>query len=292
MLGTSRIEGNRTTQREGFQPQNKNSSYTYGEFGYVPMPGIISTSIKSLNRGSLKKASVKLKVHDREQFEIIDLLYLRLGYTVLLEWGNSIYTPNGIDKEIVRNTLIDDVGGFFSPGFENGKSYLDILPEIERYRAMWEGNYDGILGKVSNFDWSFNEDGSYDINLTIISLGDVIESLKTNISVDKETTAFLETYIPPTPTDPPVEDPIEDNKESSALTFMLWAWKFTNENLVPNNRMITINTPEPATHTAGQFLETSRTLSYSNITYIFNVNESHYNSNEIGVDYTTDPGKI
>ncbi len=27
---------------------------------------------------------------DRVQFEIIDLLYLRLGYSVLLEWGNTI----------------------------------------------------------------------------------------------------------------------------------------------------------------------------------------------------------
>lgn len=268
--GTSRVEGDKTIQRKGFQPLNPNSSYTHGEFGYVPMPGIISTSIKSLNRGSLKKASVKLKVHDREQFEIIDLLYLRLGYTVLLEWGNSIYTPNGVDKEIVRNTLIDDAGGFFSPGFENGKSYLDILPRIEVYRSMWDGNYDGILGKVSNFDWSFNEDGSYDINLTIISLGDVIESLKTNISVDKESTKFLEEWskTSTTPTDPPSEDPIELNRESNALMFMLWAWKWTNRYLAPNNKMVTIKTPVD-THYAGQFLETSETLSVTNTTYEF-----------------------
>ena len=144
--GTSRVGDGKTVQREGFQPQQANSSYTYGEFGYVPMPGIISTSIKTLNRGSLKKASVKLKANDREQFEIIDLLYLRLGYTVLLEWGNSIYTPNGTDKEIVRNTLIDAEDGFFSSGFSKDRSYLDILPQIENYRAKWNGNYDGLLG--------------------------------------------------------------------------------------------------------------------------------------------------
>ena len=56
-----------------------NGAYQSSEFGPVPMPGIISMDIKALNRGSLKKATIKLKVHNRQQFEIIDVLYLRLG---------------------------------------------------------------------------------------------------------------------------------------------------------------------------------------------------------------------
>ena len=271
--GTSKVENNKTIQREGFQPQNSNSSYTYGEFGYVPMAGIISTSIKTLNRGSLKKASVKFKVHDREQFEIMDLLYLRLGYTVLLEWGNSIYTPDGYSKEIVRNTLIDSSDGFFSPGFSNGRSYLDILPQIEQYRNKWDGNYDGLLGKISNFDWSFNEDGSYDINLTIISLGDVIESLKTNISVDKESSKFLEAFnqLPPPTTDPPEEDPIEANRETNAISFMLWAWKWQNKNiLTDSSKTISIDSPA-GTHYVSQFLEPTNTLTVPRVKYTFTI---------------------
>jgi N-acetylneuraminic acid mutarotase len=91
------------------------------------MPGIHSADIKTLTRGSLKKATVKLTANNKQQFDIIDLLYMRLGYTVLLEWGNSIYTTNGEDKEILRNTLIEDMFFNVSKG-----SYLDMLNPIKK----------------------------------------------------------------------------------------------------------------------------------------------------------------
>jgi hypothetical protein len=174
-------------QREGFLPRDGNSSYTYGSFGFSPMPGIISADIKTLTRGSLKKSTVKLIANNKQQFDIIDILYMRLGYTVLLEWGNSIYTTNGEDKEILRNTLIEEK--FFESYGSN--SYITFLNAIEAKRDKHAGNYDALLGKVSNFSWSFNSDGSYDIELTIISLGDVIESLKSNLSADTTTNKFL-----------------------------------------------------------------------------------------------------
>jgi hypothetical protein len=40
-----------------------------------------------------------------------------------------------------------------------------------------------MLGKVTNFNWKFNDDGSYDIKLNLIGMGDIIESLKVNKSV-------------------------------------------------------------------------------------------------------------
>jgi len=193
--GFSKLEGGRLQQREGFLPQQSDSSYTYGSYGYSPMPGIENVDIKTLNRGSIKKATVKLKANNKQQFDIIDLLYLRLGYTVLLEWGNSLYTPNGTTREIVRGTLIEDPLRFFSSGYEKNKSYLDMLGPINFYRRKYAGNYDGLLGKVSNFSWAFMEDGSYDIEITIISLGDVVESLKLNISTDKTLSQFIATSV-------------------------------------------------------------------------------------------------
>jgi hypothetical protein len=106
--GTSKLINGQLEQREGFLPRDANSSYTYGSFGFSPMPGIISADIKTLTRGSLKKATVKLTANNKQQFDIIDLLYMKLGYTVLLEWGNSIYTTTGGDKQVLGNTLIED----------------------------------------------------------------------------------------------------------------------------------------------------------------------------------------
>ena len=237
---------NQLQQRDGFLPRDPNSSYTYdSQFGFSPMPGIESADIKTLNRGSLKKATVKLRANDRKQFGIIDLLYMRLGYTVLLEWGNSLYIDNKRrSKTVLRNTLVEEF--FFTK--EGKGSYLDILPKIESKRDKYSGNYDGLLGKVSNFSWTFNPDGTYDIELTIISLGDVIESLKTNLSIDQGTLAFLKNTgnLNPTPTTdetPPTPDVLEENKSSNAISSMLYIWKYLN-NSTPRGKTIWIGTSE------------------------------------------------
>ena len=37
-----------------------------------------------------------------------------------------------------------------------------------------------MFAKVTNFHWSFQKDGSYDIELNLVSVGDVVESFKIN----------------------------------------------------------------------------------------------------------------
>jgi hypothetical protein len=230
-------------QRSGFSPRDDKSSYTYGSYGFSPMPGIESIDVKTLNRGSIKKATVKLKANDREQFEILDLLYMRLGYTVLLEWGNSLFIDNKYgQKTVLRATLVEEF--FFT--VESKGNYFDVLDKIEEKRDYYSGNYDGILGKVSNFNWSFNVDGSYDIELTIISLGDVIESIKTNLSVDKGTLDFLQKtgkLNPPVSTDevPSEPDVLEDNKSANIISSMLYIWKYINNTENPRGNKIYIN---------------------------------------------------
>jgi hypothetical protein len=174
-------------------PSGYNSSPDYGIF---PMAGIISLNVKSLNRGSLKKATLKLKVQDRQQLSVIDILYLRLGYTVLLEWGNSVFLDNDNGKlEKVQDTILEQPNKFF-PSSNNTNiasiPYTEVLNTIDEQRRKYSANYDGMLCKVSNFSWTFNNDGSYDVDLTLISWGDVIESLKTNVTANKTTIDFLQ----------------------------------------------------------------------------------------------------
>jgi len=270
----------RLTQRSGILPQYADSSYTYGRYGYSPMPGIISADIKALNRGSIKKATVKIKINNKEQFNIIDLLYFRLGYTVLLEWGNSMFFNNSVEKKIVRDTLIDNPSYFFNSSFGGSESYQEILPKIESYRLKYAGNYDGLLGKISNFQWSFNKDGSYDAEITIISLGDVVESLKTNISTDKTLSNFIiqassagaitgtdvnDLTVNPPPTPTTIEgneeqpDILEDNKDANSIASMLWVWKWVNRLAIGENVSSggIYNTLSGGKSLAGAFLKTS-----------------------------------
>jgi hypothetical protein len=164
------------------------SAYGLGgtEFGLKPMPGILSAEIKTETRGSIKTATVKVQANNRQQFDIIDLLYMRLGYSVLLEWGQSSYFND-------KGTYIEDnpftlVGPWFrgnypDPNKKDEKiplTYNSILPLINDYRLASFGNYDAIFAKVVNFTWTFTNEGKYDITIKLISLGDVIESLKAN----------------------------------------------------------------------------------------------------------------
>jgi hypothetical protein len=250
--GVSELRDGALAQRQGFIPStfqsvvdndnkvigatvrdSEDSSYIYSRYlnsgndthgsdsGYNPMPGIISMEVKALNRGSLEKAFVKIKAQNRQQLDILDMLYMRLGYTVLLEWGNTFYTSGGADKQVVRNTIIEDK--FFE--FEGNRSYLDFIggsndPLINSYKEKYDGNYDGMLAVISNFSWTFNNDGSYDIDLTLISLGDVIESLKSNISINSKVSEFISSN---TLASGSLANPvIETSKDLNNISAMLW----------------------------------------------------------------------
>jgi len=205
------------------------------DFGIVPMPGIESISIKNLNRGSIKKAKIKIKVHSRSQFEIIDTLYLRLGYTALLEWGNANYISNKGKFKTVRTTLVEDPKRFFNIDFEKDRSWRDILPSINYYRDKYDGNYDGFLGKISNFSWDFNPDGSYDIDLEMISMGDIIESLKSNVSISPIFKTFIENYAAEREDEEDQEGFITPYDNSNLITSLLFLWKYRNKEITGPN---------------------------------------------------------
>ena len=153
--------------------------YTDTDFGLVPMPGIESIDVKDKNRGSIKEATINIVAYSRKQLEILDILYLRLGYIVLLEWGNSHYINNNGEYKSMGFTLCEKSDLFFS---NTSPKSPEIEKKIKTLRQKYNGNYDGILAKVVNFNWTFQPDGSYKIALKLISLGDIIESFKMNVS--------------------------------------------------------------------------------------------------------------
>jgi hypothetical protein len=174
------------TFRSGIQKSQESwldvdSSYGFGgtTMGFQPTPGIIDVSIDCVNRGSIRKATVTLKAYNRYQFSIIEMLYLRLGYTMMLEWGWDKYAIEEGGNYIIKDTettIIEDLW------FKNiGYTQTNMIEAIEIYREKHNGNYDGFFGKVNNFTWNFNPDGSYDITINLITVGDVVESLKVNV---------------------------------------------------------------------------------------------------------------
>ena len=161
-----------------------NSAYGFGgtSFGLSAMPGLTSFNIKSRNMGSLREASITIRANNKEQFSLIDSLYCRIGYTMFMEWGNSIYFNN--DGKYISNPNAAGVTSLlpvFLSGKNGNKSISDnpnqFLQLIEKRREKSNGNYDAFFGKVKNFSWVFNPAGYYEITLSLISQGDIIESL-------------------------------------------------------------------------------------------------------------------
>ena len=82
--GISHLEGDKLEQLQSILFSGNNdgmydvSAYDKQsrEFGLVPMPGLESAEVKSLNRGSIKEANITIKCYSPEQFRILDLLYL------------------------------------------------------------------------------------------------------------------------------------------------------------------------------------------------------------------------
>ncbi len=180
----------------GQQPNNSVYGFEYdSERGLVPMPGISDLTISTYNRGSLRRASFKVKAYNRKQFAALDALFMRPGYTLLIEWGHTTYYT-GTPEKPKYNTANFNTKPFlllneFLEGNEDG-GQDDILKAIKRERGngltnefdqngedsgFTEGNYDGFYGKITNFVWSLNPDGSYNIEVKAISTGDIIESL-------------------------------------------------------------------------------------------------------------------
>ena len=145
--------------------------------GLRPMPGITSVTIENIGAyGSTRKATVNFQCWDIKQLETLEALYMRPGYTVLLELGRLNYINSTSDKLI----QVTPKNNFFNENITNLHEYLSDL-----YRASLNkgGHYDAFFGYVVNFKWAARSDGGYNCMTEILSTGEVVESLKLNYSL-------------------------------------------------------------------------------------------------------------
>jgi hypothetical protein len=215
-------------QNVGLNTSNKQFSGAYGwggldGRGYVPMPGIIDAKVQYYNNGALSKATIKMRCFSRKQLTLMDILYMRPGYNLLLEFGWSAYLNNSGEIQNYDNFFSPALSFMFNPTSQSGESatHFDVLDLIQSERKTRYGNYEGVFGKVTNFDWSFNPDGSYDCSVNLIGMGDMMESLKVNIKLPSKSDNDQE----PSPANTPGEEeqiPLIANKDKTTLNKLLF----------------------------------------------------------------------
>ena len=214
MGGVTNTIGGASLPRGGVIPDQQSNQYpltaaqySYGlgnlDYGLTPPPGLISAQIQHLNRGAIRKFQIKLQAQNKDQMAILESLYLRLGYYMLLEWGHTNY----IDRNKQYISRPDFNTPAFNKLFEKGNIDSNIETVIESHKRDTGGNYDGALFKVDNFSWSINKDGSYDITLSGISKGGLVDSLTIGSpGIFEEEVSPIEDYI--------IVNPSPDEKRS------------------------------------------------------------------------------
>ena len=172
-----RNQDNKTTYtlRKGFkQTYSLLGDQEVRDFGYRPMPGLSRVVIETQGRlGSIRGATIEFKVWDKSQLDVIDALYFKLGYTMFLEWGNTFYYES-------ESSDLSATEFFSLDPFKDKLTKEEIALQLGSKRRESKGNYDGMLGMVSNFSFSYNQEGGYDCVLKLVGLGSLADSLKIN----------------------------------------------------------------------------------------------------------------
>jgi hypothetical protein len=141
--------------------------------GIRPMPGITSIDVKSKSAyGSLREVTINFQCWDINQLEELELLYMRPGYTALVEWGWTPYLDNA-------NNLQTGIS-FYDSVLNADKTKEQIWKDLFQKSKDSNGNYDAMFGYIKNYSWSARTDGGYDCTTTVLTLGEVLESLKVN----------------------------------------------------------------------------------------------------------------
>lgn len=159
--------------RSGVSPDG---AYGIGgnDFGLVPMPGLTDISIKTGGKlGTLKEITFNFICHNLEQLNIMEALYMKLGFGVLVEWGHTHYIDNN------TGTIQTNIKPLPFYGIHTKE---DLMQKITTNRKYHSGNYDASWGTVKNFSYSLDENGRFKCQVQLVGAGDILESLKINVS--------------------------------------------------------------------------------------------------------------
>lgn len=186
--GSAIAKGNDTLMREGINYEkgsrltSSDKAYNnYNSLGIRPMPGVTAFDIQSYNTyGTLRIANVQFVVHTLEDLDLVEKLFLRPGYSVVVEWGHSIYVDNdgNVQKATMGTTTLPN-GTLF--GNKTIKHVENVI-QNRRYRSNY--NYDAFFGYVTNFNYTFRPDGGFDCSMKIASKGVVLDSIKSGATTD------------------------------------------------------------------------------------------------------------
>lgn len=153
-----------------------------------PEPGIISADIKRVTKyGGVTVAQIKWQVNSLDQFHKYAPYFLNPGRTMLIEWGwtnlsSSIYALNRTEYEDLKS-----------------HKAMEAWEYLNNRSLKSNGLYDGMLGVVTNYDFSLRDDGGFDIMTEVTSQGAIMYGLnlvhQSNVSAQGDNKDEYQTTI-------------------------------------------------------------------------------------------------
>ena len=148
-------------------------------FGLRPMPGITGISIKTGGKlGTLREATIDFVCYNKEQLDIMDALYMKLGMSVLVEWGHIPFIDNNGKLQTIPQPL----------PFYGIHTKEVLMKSIQKNRVTHAGNFDAMWGTIKNWSFSLEDNGIFKCQMSLVGAGEVLESLKINQSGKTKTT--------------------------------------------------------------------------------------------------------
>jgi len=146
--------------------------YAVGEFGRkISIPIIESVDINtSGTNNTLLTAMVNVRCFSLKQLEMFELFFCKAGMHILIEYGDNSnsHTLNLTEVMIPKsnyNTFVESFKSFTSPTIKQFATYLKAC-EISN------GSYGRVAGKLTNYSYSIEEDGTYSVQLEVSTAND------------------------------------------------------------------------------------------------------------------------
>lgn len=162
----------------------------------IPTPIITSFDIDTSGRyNALKKGTLAIKCFSLKQFEMLEQFYCKFGMFILVEFGDNTFIDNDV--------LIDksDYGNFIT----KYKTLLDYNTDVNLYFTYLQaiergkGAYDRFAGLVQSYQYTIDNDGTYNVFLTLIQTNQVTLSvpnvyLNNNVDIATANNSGLNTF--------------------------------------------------------------------------------------------------
>jgi hypothetical protein len=168
----------------------------------IPNPIIESLEIDTDGTGNtLKIATVSVRLFSLKQLEMFELFYLKPGMNLLLEFGNNQSVFADIRRDYIKNRYGEDSQKTQTEGAQNSISLQKVLVDKSNYDSFCSnfselsigdikalqkyykrvedsrGTYEQVAGKVLDYTYSIEENGTYVVVLKITAGNEVSRAI-------------------------------------------------------------------------------------------------------------------